>query len=100
MSRQSVWPSAPPPSDHLHYLEDCITATENCVNSLTSTLNKFQPGIRDFPRLNRILVNEHVRLSPPLHSLRLPFKCYRTMEVDIIFVLLVEIRGADLIRNS
>jgi DASH complex subunit SPC19 len=65
MSRQSVWPSAPPPSDHLHYLEDCISATEHCVTSLTSTLDKFRPGIQDFPRLNRILVNEHVRLLPP-----------------------------------
>jgi DASH complex subunit SPC19 len=64
MSRQSVWPSAPPPSDHLHYLEDCISATEHCVTSLTSTLDKFRPGIQDFPRLNRILVNEHVRLFP------------------------------------
>jgi DASH complex subunit SPC19 len=64
MSRQSVWPSAPPPSDHLHHLEDCISATEHCVTSLTSTLDKFRPGIQDFPRLNRILVNEHVRLFP------------------------------------
>lgn len=66
MSRQSVWPSAPPPSDHLHYLEDCFSATEHCVTSLTSTLDKFRPGIQDFPRLNRILVNEHVRR---LHTL-------------------------------
>ena len=69
MSRQSVWPSAPPPADHLHYLEDCISATEHCVMSLTSTLDKFRPGIQDFPRLNRILINEHVRYIPPLHLL-------------------------------
>jgi len=72
MSRQSVWPSAPPPADHLDYLEDCISATEHCVNSLTSTLDKFRPGIQDFPRLNRILINEHVRLVSPLHVLIVP----------------------------
>ena len=62
MSRQSVWPSAPPPTDYLNYLEDCISATENCVTSLHTTLGKFGPGIQDFPRLSRVLVNEHVSL--------------------------------------
>lgn len=68
MSRQSVWPSAAPPSDHLNYLEDCISATENCVRSLTCTLEKFGPGISDFPRLSRVLVNEHVSLLCQLCS--------------------------------
>jgi hypothetical protein len=67
MSRQSVWPSAPPPTDHLNYLENCITATEGCVQSLTGALGRLEPGIRDFPRLSRVFANEHVRLFLSCH---------------------------------
>jgi DASH complex subunit SPC19 len=91
MSRQSVWPSAPPPSDHLHYLEDCISATEHCVTSLTSTLDKFRPGIQDFPRLNRILVNEHVRLLPPfIRSPGILLDTYRRAKAIIIELIILD----------
>jgi DASH complex subunit SPC19 len=91
MSRQSVWPSAPPPSDHLHYLEDCISATEHCVNSLTSTLDKFRPGIQDFPRLNRILVNEHVRLFPSfIRSPGILLDRYRRAKAIMIKLIILE----------
>jgi len=71
MSRQSVWPSAPPPSDHLDYLEDCISTTEGCVQSLSGALVRLEPGIRDFPRLTKVFTNQHVR--PVVHFVSFSF---------------------------
>lgn len=61
LPRESVYPGAVPPSDHLSHLEDCITATEGCVSTLAGCLTRLSPGIEDLPRLKRVLANKHVR---------------------------------------
>lgn len=66
LPRESVWPSSAPSSDHLGYLEDCITATEGCLTTLSNCLGRLNPGISDLPRLTKILKGEHVSWSRPL----------------------------------
>jgi DASH complex subunit SPC19 len=59
MARQSVYPTSA--IDLLNHLDDCVNFTEAAAASLQSSLNKFETGISDLPRLTKILANKHVR---------------------------------------
>lgn len=59
MARQSVYPTNA--IDLLNHLDDCVNFTEAAAASLQSSLGKFEPGIKDLPRLTKILSNKHVR---------------------------------------
>jgi hypothetical protein len=63
MARQSVYPSNA--LDLLSHLDDCVNFTEAAAASLQSSLGRFEPGIRDLPRLSKILCNNHVSWALP-----------------------------------
>ncbi|WVQ73283.1 hypothetical protein IAR50_002851 [Cryptococcus sp. DSM 104548] len=64
LPRESVYPQ-PPSSGYLHALEDCVQATEACSRTLGIALEKFEPGVRDLPRLTKIFRHEHHFLVLP-----------------------------------
>lgn len=59
LPRESVYPT-PPSSDYLNALEDCVQATEACSRSLQIGLDRFEPGVKDLPRLTKIFKHKHV----------------------------------------
>ncbi|KAI9634822.1 uncharacterized protein MKK02DRAFT_37697 [Dioszegia hungarica] len=63
MARQSVYPSNA--LDLLSHLDDCVNFTEAAAASLQASLGRFEPGIRDLPRLSKILSNNHHFLVLP-----------------------------------
>lgn len=63
LPRESVYPT-PPSSDYLNALEDCVQATEACSRSLQTGLDRFEPGVRDLPRLTKIFKHKHVSCPP------------------------------------
>ena len=71
-TRESVYPTGAGGTtsfDFLNHLEDCVTATEECTATLQAGLDRLEPGIRDLPRLTKVLGNRHVRcVSRPLHE--------------------------------
>ncbi|OXH34268.1 DASH complex subunit SPC19 [Cryptococcus neoformans] len=64
LPRESVYPT-PPSSDYLNALEDCVQATEACSRSLQIGLDRFEPGVKDLPRLTKIFKHKHHFLVLP-----------------------------------
>jgi len=48
------------PNDFLHYLEDCVSTTEHCGQTMERTNHVLQSGVSDLPRLCKVLHNHHV----------------------------------------
>jgi hypothetical protein len=71
LPRDSVYPfgnassSAVPSPDFLNHLEDCIVNTENAAAKLLEAVKVLEPGVSDFPRLNKVLKNSHVCFPYP-----------------------------------
>ncbi|WRT68047.1 uncharacterized protein IL334_005022 [Kwoniella shivajii] len=64
LPRESIYPN-PPSSDFLNALEDCVQATENCSRTLNNGIDKFEPGIKDLPRLSKVMKHKHHFLVLP-----------------------------------
>ncbi|OCF56832.1 DASH complex subunit SPC19 [Kwoniella mangroviensis CBS 10435] len=64
LPRESIYP-APPSNDFLNALEDCVSATERCSNTLNAGLNRLQVGTSDLPRLTKVMKHKHHFLVLP-----------------------------------
>ncbi|WVR06586.1 hypothetical protein IAU60_003618 [Kwoniella sp. DSM 27419] len=64
LPRESIYP-APPSSNFLNALEDCVEATEACTVTLQKGLERLEPGTRDLPRLTRVMKHKHHYLVLP-----------------------------------
>ncbi|WVQ84378.1 hypothetical protein IAT38_006530 [Cryptococcus sp. DSM 104549] len=64
LPRESIYP-APPSGNYLNALEDCVQATEGCARTLQAGIDKFEPGVRDLPRLTKVFKHKHHFLVLP-----------------------------------
>ncbi|WVQ65350.1 uncharacterized protein L199_003526 [Kwoniella botswanensis] len=64
LPRESIYPT-PPSNDFLNALEDCVSATERCSNTLNASLNRLQVGTSDLPRLTKVMKHKHHFLVLP-----------------------------------
>ncbi|OCF39702.1 DASH complex subunit SPC19 [Kwoniella heveanensis CBS 569] len=65
LPRESVYPTAPPSSDFLNVLEDCVQATETCSKTLGNGIARFEGGTRDLGRLCKVMRHKHHYLVLP-----------------------------------